>query len=156
MSKQLTYRPSVAGIIFDKDHRFLLVQLVEARENEFDFVKGGMQDEETKEQTLQREILEELGANFQYKIMEQSHWYIVYDWPKELQERKGFIGQARTSFWVKYLGGGIKLDNDELKSYQWINEEDLESVLLKSGFPKILVQNLVNEWLLNRNILLND
>lgn len=64
MSKLLTYRPSIAAIIFDNDARFLLVQLNEARKDEFDFVKGGMEANEDKEATLKRELEEELGKSF--------------------------------------------------------------------------------------------
>lgn len=156
MSKLLTYRPSIAAIIFDTDARFLLVQLNDARQNEFDFVKGGMKANEDKEATLKRELKEELGIDFKYKIVEQSHWYLVYDWSKKLQEEKGFLGQARTSFWVKYVGGDLKLDNSELRSSKWFKENKLDKVLLESGFPKILVDNLLNEWKQKRNILLHS
>lgn len=149
------YRPSVAAIIFDKKNRFLLVELVDARKGELDFVKGGMHEGENKIQTLKREILEELGKDFQYQIIGQSHWYLVYDWPLDLQKRKGYIGQARTSFWVKYADGDIEINEGELRSYEWIMEEQLEKRLLISGFPQTLVSNLINEWNLFKKSLPN-
>ena len=140
------YRPSVAALIFDQKRRFLLVQLNNARTDEFDFVKGGMNHGEKKEEALKREIQEELGSEFRYKIIEQSHWYLVYDWDKDLQEKKGYIGQARTSFWTKYISGNIGLNSNELKTHKWIEEKDLKQELLKSGFPNTVVTNLLNEW----------
>lgn len=156
MSKLLTYRPSVAALIFDAQARFLLVQLNGARDGEFDFVKGGVKENEEKETALNRELKEELGPEFTYKIIEQSYWYLVYDWSKELQNKKGFLGQARTSFWVKYKGGEIKLNPKELRSSRWFSEIELGSVLLDSGFPKILVENLLNEWKQKRGELLQS
>ena len=80
---------------------FLLTQLVEARDNEWDFVKGGMRPGEEHLDTLKREIQEELGPGIQFQVLERSDVTIVYDWPQELQVQKGFRGQAPVSFWLK-------------------------------------------------------
>jgi NADH pyrophosphatase NudC (nudix superfamily) len=138
------YRPSIAALIFDQQKRFLLVEPNEKRMHKIDFVKGGMQSGETKEQTLHREILEELGPNFQYQILDQSHCYMIYDWPETTQNH--YRGQARTSFWVKHLGGEIQLNLDELLSHQWVEEYNLPDLLKESGFPEPIIKSLLREW----------
>jgi len=54
------FRASIAAIIVNENKEFLLVQLVDARPDEWDFAKGGMHANETERDTLFREIREEL------------------------------------------------------------------------------------------------
>lgn len=54
------FRANIAAIIVNENKEFLLVQLVYARPNEWDFAKGGMHVNESEKDTLLREIREEL------------------------------------------------------------------------------------------------
>lgn len=141
-----SYRASVAGIIVNKNKDFLFVQLKDARVDEWDFTKGGMVKGETEVETLKREILEELGNEFISEIVKRSDWAIVYDWPKELQIRKGFKGQARVNYWVLYKEGEPKIKEDEIRSYMWVNEKDVRKILIQSGFPKFHCDMFELDW----------
>lgn len=146
MMKNFSYRPGIGALIFDEAERFLLVEMNDASTQRFDFVKGGMHEGEAKEETLQREIREEIGGEIQYQIMGKSNWFVIYDWKPEKQREKGFLGQARVSFWVKYLGGEVIPDGEEIRSYKWVNLHELQKELLNAGFPKFVVETLVREW----------
>jgi 8-oxo-dGTP pyrophosphatase MutT (NUDIX family) len=145
-SRDQGYRASVAAIIVNDKRQFFLVQQPDFKENEWDFVKGGMHSNESLEDTLKRELSEELGDSIEYKILQRSIWNVIYEWPHELQLKKGFRGQARVSFWVKYLGGEMKVNNDELSRVDWISEKDIEKTLVESNVRPQEVKLFIDDW----------
>lgn len=155
MEQNQGYRANVAAIIVNAQGEFLLTKHVESREEEWDFVKGGMEVGEEHLDTLKREIAEELGEAVAWEVLKQSDIAIIYDWSKETQVRRGFRGPARISYWVLYKGGEITLQLTELSKYQWFPEDRFIEALLISGFPKMIVQNFMEEWK-NVRDLMND
>ena len=145
-NEALGYRASIGALIVNNKKEFLLGKLVGIQDNEHDFIKGGMHGDEEDQQTLARELQEELGDAFMYTVLEESHWYVMYNWSKELQVKKGFRGQARKSYWVYYDGGAIHLDAEELESYRWVPETELLDVMLESHYPEFLTKVLLHEW----------
>ena len=140
------YRASIGAIIFNSRNEFLLVQLPSYRENEWDFVKGGMQKGEKEEETLVREIREEIGENVDYVILRKSIWNIIYEWPIELQVKLGFRGQARISFWVKFNSGVITIPENEVSKYRWVSEDDITKVLIESRTQVKQVEIFMKDW----------
>lgn len=136
MKKEQWYRASVWAIIIDSNYNFLLVRLVWEKEEKYDFVKWWMYELEDYEETLKREIFEELWENFKYEVIKKSSWFFFYDWEKELQERKWFRWQLRQNFWVKYISGNIILPLEELSDYKWVTKENIIEELRKSNFPE--------------------
>lgn len=100
---------------------------------------------ESEKDTLFREVREELGEIVVSPIA-RSNVAIVYEWPQELQECKGFRGQARISYWTKFVSGTISIKEDELRNYAWFPESEIWEKLLSSGFPKFIVESLEREW----------
>lgn len=119
------YRASIGALIFNDKDELLLISTLHHIE-EWDFVKGGMDLGEDELDTLKREMGEEVGSEFKYEIVDRSHWYLIYTWTPEKQKVKGVRGQARISYWVKYLGGEFKLQADEVKDYKWVHINDCQ------------------------------
>lgn len=115
MEVNQAYRASVAAMIVNTKGEFLLTQLVFAPPNKWDFLKGGMRPGEEHLDTLNREIYEELGPLVKFKVLQRSNVYHINDWPQEMQQRKGFRGQARVSYWVLYEGGGYNYRSRRVK-----------------------------------------
>ncbi|MEI6249023.1 MAG: NUDIX domain-containing protein [bacterium] len=150
--ENVTYRASIGALIVDSRKRFLLTELIDAKPKECDFVKGGRRIGETELQTLNREIGEELGNDFEYEVIKKSNWNVIYEWPKELQDRLGYCGQARTSYWVRYKTGDITLAPGELRAYYWVEEHELYDCLKASNFNEFYIKSLLLEWdILNNN-----
>jgi 8-oxo-dGTP pyrophosphatase MutT (NUDIX family) len=146
MENNDVYRASIAALIVNQKCDFLMLELTCARPGELDFAKGGMIKGEEQTETLERELREELGMDFEYQIIEKSDWGIVYDWPPEIQKKKGFRGQARVNYWVYYTGGKIVLKPDEVRAYKWVPETKLHQTMLDSGFPETHCQHLAMIW----------
>lgn len=126
------YRAGVGALILNDAQEILMVQNNSYRKDEWDFVKGGMKSNEDEQDTLEREIGEELGNEFKFEIIKRSIWNVVYEWPKEKQIERGMRGQARVSYWLMHKGGDINLNTDELRAVKWVKLDELEDFLKKS------------------------
>ncbi len=146
-----SYRASIAWIIMDKDFNFLFLQLIWAKQEEWDFVKGGMLIWENENQTLTREIQEELWKDFKYEIIWKSEWNIIYEWPEEYKKNKWFRWQARISYWIKYLWGSIRLQENELQAYKWVNIKNLKKFMLKSYYSLFQYEIFKKDYLRIKN-----
>lgn len=154
--KDYGYRSNVSAIIFDSHKRFLMVQKVVDPDGQLDFVKGGVEAEETEKEALVREIREEIGGNLDYEIINKSTIRLIYKWPKKLVDKFKYRGQDRKSYWVNFKNGEIELDNNELSSYIWLDEKQMIQKLRKDRFSKSDVDILLKEWEIiknNNNIL---
>jgi ADP-ribose pyrophosphatase YjhB (NUDIX family) len=137
------YRASIAGIFIKDNNEILLVQNNSFGVDEWDFPKGGMNLGEDEEDTLKREIQEELGDKIKYSIIRASSCNIIYTWSKEKQAREGMRGQARISYWLKYIEGEIEIDTSEIRKFKWVPVTELEEVLKKSNWPLEIVEMLL-------------
>lgn len=107
-SKKIRYREAVRAVIL-KENRILLVQ---TNKGDFKFPGGGMNREESQEQTLIREVKEETG-------------YIVGDVREKIgifkersldKYRKGFIFEMTSTYYLCSLTDGIT--SQELDDYE--------------------------------------
>lgn len=149
MAKNLkvqVYRAGVGAIIFNDKYEFLFVQNQSYREDEWDFVKGGMHTGESELETLNREILEELGNNFKYEVLRKSGWNVIYEWPLEKQVKEGMRGQARVSYWIRFIDGSLKIDEEELRKFVWVPVEQVREFLKKSGWTPEMYEPLLSDW----------
>lgn len=80
------YRQGVTAIVVDDANKFLIVQKIKYGDNQWDFPGGGIDEEETPETAVLRELKEELGSS-NFKIIKQSPVVDRFEWPKESQER---------------------------------------------------------------------
>lgn len=153
-SNSLGYRDKSLGIIVDKDRNFLLVQLNSYGENDWNFPGGGIEDGETPEEALLRELYEELGSK-KFKTISKSKKQIEYDWPdfiivKDIKKRNGktFRGQRQNIFLVEFTGDkkDIKPDSVEIRHTKWVTKEELPNYL---NFPnqKEIFDEVIKELL---------
>ncbi|MBN1162930.1 NUDIX domain-containing protein [Patescibacteria group bacterium] len=128
-----TYRQGVHAYVIDNNNNFLIVQKKIYDNNQWDSPGGGIDENETLEETVLRELTEELGTS-NFEILAKSPQILKYDWPKETTEDylrkrgKHFLGQEKHQFLVRLTGDkkDIKIRESELKAYKWVPYEDLE------------------------------
>ena len=127
----LPYRKNVSLIVFKcvfKSKKFLMVNLIDWKEDWWKFPQGGINDGEKLGTAGVREFEEEIGTN-NIKILGQSKYTNKYDWPDEVIERKHqqFRGQSQRFLIVEFLGTekDIHIDAKEVRKYKWVTPKEV-------------------------------
>jgi putative (di)nucleoside polyphosphate hydrolase len=127
-SSEKPYRPGIVAV-FRNDCSDRLLVCKRKGSQEWQFPQGGLEEEETLEQTLYREVLEELGNN-DLEILERSSIPVRYDFPSDMQGKltKTYRGQEHTWFLCRYAPGMgpelAKASDDEFEAFQWVNPKE--------------------------------
>lgn len=142
MNKNLlkpNYRFGILAIIFNEAKEFLIVQLVGYKENDWNWVGGGKEGDETVEENLARELKEELGQDkAKFEVISKSSYVVQYDFPGEfvkenpIDPESPYTGQRKEIFLVKFIGNKeeIKIQPDEIRNLKWVAFEELKDHLI--------------------------
>lgn len=147
--EKLPYRKGVIGFIADDKGEILLIQSHAYRENDWRQPGGGVDEGETHEEALLRELLEELGSS-KFEIVKESKHINKYDWPDNLvvsdviKKDRVFRGQEQKQFLVKFSGirEEITIQEEELRAAKWVKVDDLKEHL-----------NFKDQWKLSERVL---
>jgi len=126
---KLPYRQGTQAYIANDKDELLLVCNV-GKERFWKIPSGGIDKGEKPEDTIKREMMEELGVKI--KILKRCSFKNKFDWPKEFVEKNNFRyrGQEQVIFIVKMLTGQkIKRDPAEVQDYKWIKFDKINDVL---------------------------
>lgn len=142
----LTYRKSTIAVVVDKENKILLVQKKNYQDNEWQFPGGGVEDGETEELAISRELKEELGTN-EFALIKKSRDCLQYDWPDEVIQRKlrvkgkTYLGQIVAQFLVKFLGQpeDINFQKEEIKKIVWVSALESDEYFV---FPNQLAETI--------------
>lgn len=126
-AKKLPYRKNVGALVF-KNNKYLLIQIADWPDSFWKLPQGGIKDGETKEETIMRELKEELGTD-KFKIIKQFPHKHQYDWDEESVKHAGYNwrGQKQSFFLVEFTGNydEITIDKKELKDCCWVKESEV-------------------------------
>ncbi|MFA6297489.1 MAG: NUDIX domain-containing protein [Candidatus Paceibacterota bacterium] len=129
------YRKGTSALITNSNNEFLLVNLISFEEKFFAIPGGGVEEGETLEESVYREIQEELGINtdsLELVGKSDSPLQFIFKTPKINKKGKEYIGSERHFFGFKFIGDNneIKLQEDEVRHYKWVSFADLDKYLL--------------------------
>jgi len=118
----------------DRGGNFLIAQLTKYGKDDWNFPGGGIEGGEKPEETVMRELREELGVD-KFEVLKKIEYREVYDWPNWLiaddlsNGKRIYRGQEATFFLVKFLGRkeDIKLDRNELRKVKWVKYKDIKN-----------------------------
>lgn len=148
----LNYRIGTVAFVLNKENKILLVQKNIFKRNEWDGPGGGVDVGENADETIIRELREELGSD-KFKIMKCSRKLDKYDWPLEVVKKrlldhgKTFRGQIRKQYLVKFFGEDkeIIIQKEEIRKYIWVEIKDLKKYLVFPGYFE-KVKSLLEEF----------
>ena len=126
------YRKTVVGVVY-QGKEFLLVEKPHWG-NWWDFVQGGVNDRESLENALVRELKEELGTNKFGKPVYTNITQRRLFSPEALKHYsdRGFIGKELFYFVVPFIGDRSEiLLGDDLSDKKWCSETELIHFLYK-------------------------
>ncbi len=130
------YRIGVSALIKNNKDEFLLVNLHSFEEKYFAIPGGGLDEGESLEDALYREIKEELDIdNTDLELVGKSIEPLRFTFKviKLSRDGKEYIGSEKYFFGFKFLGDKIMLPNNEVRKFKWVKFEDLNKYLLFEG-----------------------
>ncbi len=134
MQKRVGYRPNVSAVILSSKYpekcEFFIAHRSDIK-NAWQFPQGGIDEGETPQEALLRELLEEIGCNSVEILAEFPEW-ITYDFPNVISEKMyPFRGQTQKYFLVR-LKDGARIDLQahhapEFEEYDFVTHKELFS-----------------------------
>ncbi|MSN96981.1 RNA pyrophosphohydrolase [Campylobacter sp. FMV-PI01] len=128
---QNSYRPNVAAVILSKNYplekEIFIAKRIDIK-NIWQFPQGGIDDGETPQMALLRELKEEIGTNEIEIISEYPSW-LKYDFPKNARVRlKPYIGQTQKYFLVRLKEDAninLSTKHPEFNEYKFIGVDEI-------------------------------
>jgi len=131
MNQQKFYRPNVAAVIVSSEYPEKKEVFIAERsdmEGVWQFPQGGIDEGESSEEALFRELKEEIGTKKVEMIAEYPDW-IAYDFPPHVAERMApFAGQKQKYYLVRLKKGAkinLETKHPEFKEYQFVSVDGL-------------------------------
>lgn len=116
----MSYRKGVAIIILSADSTQILLGERAKEPGQWQIPQGGAEENELILETLERELMEEVGVVLP-KVLQQTSGYIRYNWPEGLFKNSKYIGQEHVYFLLD--GSGIDLRSlrptEEFVNFKW-------------------------------------
>lgn len=145
--KTKNYRPNVAAIVLSSSYPAKCEIFIASRidvEDAWQFPQGGIDEGETPNEALFRELKEEIGTDEVDIIAEFPEW-VSYDFPPSVASRMTpFDGQTQKYFLVK-LHKGAKIDIDteipEFSQFKFVKTEKLNDYITffkRTVYKKVL------------------
>ncbi len=155
--KYLSFEKSVGCVIYRKTKDQTLFLLVQYRSWQWDFPKGHMEKDETEEQTLRREVLEETGIS-ELKILPDFRESVHYFYTAKGNEKKERILQNKGIYIFKNAvyyaaqteSGEVRIDFEN-KAYEWLTFEEVYARLINDG-SKGIIKEVAKKLGLKNNI----
>lgn len=147
IAPQKKYRPNVAAIVANSAGLILACSRSDFPEC-WQVPQGGLEADESPEEGLRRELQEEIGVSSIEIIAKVPH-LIRYDWPEEIQKKKGdHIGQEQHYFLVRLLNENeIRFDSHEeveFSAAEWVTTDVFLSRLKHASFKKAAIEEAIN------------
>jgi putative (di)nucleoside polyphosphate hydrolase len=123
-----TYRANVAAILRNQRGRILICERLGVRDA-WQFPQGGIDDGETPEQALERELWEEVGVvAVDFAIVERRGPYRYLYGNGRI--KRGFHGKEQLYFLCDYRGPDARINVDtkhpEFQAFRWIAPADFQ------------------------------
>jgi putative (di)nucleoside polyphosphate hydrolase len=125
---EIKYKANVAAILRNARGRILVCERLGTKDA-WQFPQGGIDDGETPEQALLREIWEEIGVEGRaIRVLERKGPYsYLYD---SGRTKRGFHGKEQLYFLCEYTGpdGAIRVETEhpEFQDFRWIKPAEFQ------------------------------
>ena len=128
------YRPNVAIIVLAPTYPFECKILVAQRSDikgAWQFPQGGIDEGESPQEAMYRELKEEIGTN-DVEIIAQYPQWLSYDFPENVAKKMRFDGQSQKYFLVR-LKPGAKIDintpKPEFNDFSFVKVEEINKIV---------------------------
>lgn len=131
----LDYYPRLSPCIITlviRDDECLLAWHTRSKTQRYSCLAGFIEIGESPEQTLVREVMEEVGI-----VVDNIRYVASQPWP--------FPGQLMLGYFADYLEGDIKVDPEEIKTASWFRYDQLPEVPPVATISRRLIDEFVQQ-----------
>ncbi len=139
-------RKAAGAFIKTREGKFIIIKKIGRKSDFWDLPKGGIEKKETAEETVVREMKEELGIDVtDVKDIFQEY---TYEMPEEYIDEIGFTHQNVKIFSAVFNGSekDIKIDKNELSGFKIVDENEYTNLLaydiVKNHFRKFIEKEM--------------
>ncbi|WP_026907270.1 NUDIX hydrolase [Paucisalibacillus globulus] len=143
-------RKAVGAIVYQGD-KLLIVHKTNINtgkgkqtiEGEWDFVKGGVEEEDQDLQhSILRELQEETGS-IEFKIIKVLKEKICFDFPDKISNQIGFKSQETTMFLVKFFGdiNSLRSIDSEISQIIFLDMDEAAEILTHRDTVNYFIKN---------------
>lgn len=150
MKNDKLYRPAVGILIYKKNHGFWTGKRLDQFKNAWQMPQGGIDDGETAEQAMSRELFEETNIT-SYKIIAQYNEWLYYDLPQNIAKKfwhGKFVGQKQKWFLLEFTGSdteiNIHTEHQEFSEWSWHKTHFILNNIVE--FKKDIYQQIFSKW----------
>jgi len=148
MNKKDLYRPNVAMIVMSHNYPQKKEVFIAQRNDLIDiwqFPQGGIDEGEEVQETLFRELKEEIGTDDVEIIGEYPEW-ISYDFPKRIAKKMApYKGQIQRYFLVKLSEDAkinLETEHPEFNKYKFVSVDEVLEIA--AHFKKPVYQKVID------------
>ncbi len=146
------YRKGIGVFLINTDNKLWVGQRLDHKNEYWQMPQGGIDNKESPEEAMKRELMEETGLGENYKILGTSSSWFRYQLPSNLVNviwGGKYKGQEQLWFACKFYGNDVevnlnKFSKPEFFKWRWINPSD--SVNLAVPFKKKLYSLVLDEF----------
>jgi putative (di)nucleoside polyphosphate hydrolase len=150
MTEKKFYRPNVAAIIVSHEYPEIKDVFIAERSDlvgVWQFPQGGIDEGESSEEALFRELEEEIGTNKIEIIAEYPEW-IAYDFPSHIAAKMAPYAGQKQRYYLVRLKKGAKIDLDtkhpEFKAYRFVAIDELLTHI--AHFKKPVYERVISHF----------
>ena len=127
------YRPNVCILLLNQEGKLFVGERLHEPEH-WQFPQGGVDEGSSLEETVLREVHEELGIPAtSLRIIRQLQATHSYEWSSiRTYEGQEYRGQSQTFWLVEFLGEDEQIDlqayEPEFQRWQWVNPEEVLAI----------------------------
>jgi|TARA_B100000282_G_scaffold254919_1_gene200660 putative (di)nucleoside polyphosphate hydrolase len=125
-------RKGVGIFLMNKDNQLWVGKRIDFKNNYWQMPQGGIDENETPEEAMKRELSEEVGINKNFEIVMTHGEWLSYYLPSSIKNKVWdgkFIGQTQKWFACKFHGkdSDFKLDTHtpEFSDWKWVNPSEI-------------------------------
>ncbi|MDR2933701.1 MAG: RNA pyrophosphohydrolase [Rickettsiales bacterium] len=144
------YRPNVAIMLFNEEKKIFMAKRIGANDtiqhHQYQTAQGGVEDGETEEQAIIREVFEELGLQNLEFIAKSEYYY--YDFPESFNKPKR--GQKQLWFLAPFSKNRENEINfnttghPEFNDYKWVDKDSFAAEIIY--FKKDVYEKALKEF----------